>query len=81
MRVEYVCKHCRHQVGEVNRPDWSIQDANHFCGIDSLTQVERSQNVAYNQAESMMYVQVVCDHCQRAVETHPELLIEGKLLQ
>ncbi len=81
MRIEYVCRHCHHQIGEINRPEWSAQDAQRFAGIDTLTQVEQAQNVAYNPYEQTMYIQAVCDHCQRALESHPELLVEGKLLQ
>lgn len=81
MRIEYVCKHCQHQIGEIHRPDWTAADAQRLAGIETLTQVEQAQNVAYNSDEQTMYVQAVCDHCQRALELHPELLVEGKLLQ
>lgn len=81
MRIEYFCKHCQHQIGAINQPGWTAVDAQRFAGIELLTEVEQAQNVAYNSNEQTMYVQAVCDHCQRALELHPELLVEGKLLQ
>jgi hypothetical protein len=81
MRVEYVCRHCRHQVGELENPLWSAADVEEVCGFSSLDAVERAEHIAYNGDRSVVYVQVVCDYCQRALEAHPELLIEGKLLQ
>ncbi|MBX5436597.1 MAG: DUF2757 family protein [Alicyclobacillaceae bacterium] len=81
MRIEYLCKYCRHLVGELVRPDWSLADAERFCGIHHLTPVERSETVTYNRDRGVMYIHTVCDFCQHAVELHPELLIEGKLLQ
>lgn len=81
MRITYVCKHCQHQIGEIDRPDWSFQDAERLCGFGSLSAVEQQDTIAYNQNQSVAYVHVVCDHCQQAVEENPELLLEGKLLQ
>lgn len=80
MRIEYVCKFCKHLVGELNQPGWTTDDADRYCGFTQLTQSERAEAIAWHDADRMQ-VQTVCDHCQRAVEHHPELLIEGKLLQ
>ncbi|MCF8566302.1 anti-sigma-F factor Fin family protein [Alicyclobacillus tolerans] len=81
MRIEYLCRHCHHLVGELNRPNWTTADAERFLGLSSLTQVERAENVAYNNQNNTLFIQTVCDYCQSAAETHPELLVEGKLLQ
>jgi Protein of unknown function (DUF2757) len=81
MRVEYWCKHCKHLIGELDRPDWSLADAERYCGIQHLTSTERSEWVSVYGSPHVMTVQTVCDHCQQAVEQHPELLIEGKVLQ
>lgn len=81
MRIEYWCKHCRHLIGEVNQPNWTMADAERYCGLHHLTPLERSEWVAYHGDPGVMTVQTICDHCQQAVESHPELLIEGKILQ
>ena len=81
MKVAYTCKYCRHLVGELNRPLWSDVDAEQFLGLHHLNPMERTEVVAYNKDHSVLYVQTVCDYCQSAVESHPELLVEGKLLQ
>lgn len=81
MRIEYWCKHCKHLIGEVDRPQWSAADAEHYCGLERLSPVERSESVAYHANGQVMSVQTVCDYCQNAIELHPELLIEGKILQ
>ncbi|WP_067933499.1 anti-sigma-F factor Fin [Alicyclobacillus kakegawensis] len=81
MRVEYVCRHCHHRVGELENPLWDVSDVEQVCGFSSLNAVERREHIAYNEDCSVVYVQVVCEDCQRALEAHPELLVEGKLLQ
>ncbi|MCL6548049.1 MAG: anti-sigma-F factor Fin family protein [Alicyclobacillus sp.] len=68
-------------VGELVQPGWSLAEAERWCGVHHLTPVERSEVIAYNRDRGVMYIQTVCDYCQHAVEMHPELLIEGKLLQ
>lgn len=79
MRVQYQCKYCKQFVGEVHRPDWSMSDAEAYLGFERLSPTERQDAIAYNGQEAL--VQTVCDYCQEALETHPELLVEGKLLQ
>ncbi|MCL6445961.1 MAG: anti-sigma-F factor Fin family protein [Alicyclobacillus sp.] len=81
MRVEYVCRHCQLQVGALNQPSWTLEDARHYCGLNMLSPVEWSESVTYYGDSGVLYVQTVCDYCQRALEAHPELLVEGKLLQ
>jgi hypothetical protein len=81
LRIEYWCKHCKHLIGEVNRPSWTQADAEFHCGLQELTPVERSEAVAYHGNGDVMYVQTVCDYCENGIEMHPELLVEGKLLQ
>ncbi|MBX6352665.1 MAG: DUF2757 family protein [Thermoflavifilum sp.] len=81
MRVSYVCRYCNHMVGELNRPDWTLHDAEWRLGLASLSPVERSEWISYNEGSETLTVQTVCDWCQRAVETHPELLVEGNPLQ
>jgi hypothetical protein len=81
MRIEYWCKHCRHLVGELNKPHWTQAEAEVQTGLQHLSSVERSESVAYYGNGDVMSVQTVCDYCQNAIERHPELLVEGKLLQ
>lgn len=81
MRIEYLCRYCRHLVGELDRPAWTREDAERFCGFHHLTPVERTEWIAYNGDHDVVFVQTVCDYCQSAAEAHPELLVEGNLLQ
>jgi hypothetical protein len=80
VRVLYVCKHCDHLIGELNRPDWTYAEVEQFCGLNHLTPSERFESVSY-PVSGVMRVRSVCDDCQRAVEANPEILLEGKLLQ
>ncbi|MCL6454552.1 MAG: anti-sigma-F factor Fin family protein [Alicyclobacillus sp.] len=81
MRVEYRCRHCGQSMGDVERPGWSRADAELHCGVAQLSAVERAETVSYNEEQQVMTVQSVCDYCQQALESHPEVLVEGKLLQ
>lgn len=81
MRIEYVCRHCNHLVGEINKPGWTNADAERYCGFNQLSEVERMDTIAYNQNNGITYVKTVCDYCQGALESNPALLVEGKLLQ
>jgi len=81
MRVAYQCKYCKHFIGEVNRPEWSSADAEKILGFGYLSSGERLESVAYNHVQEEMTVQTICEHCQHAVESNPQLLVEGKLLQ
>ncbi|GMA50530.1 hypothetical protein GCM10025857_18870 [Alicyclobacillus contaminans] len=81
MRVEYWCKHCKHLVGALDRPEWSQADAERYCGLQQLSPAERMEWVSVYGSQGVMTVQTICQHCQQAVEQHPELLIEGKVLQ
>lgn len=81
MRVQYMCKYCKQFLGELNQPEWSRADAERACGINRLNAMEQTEVVDYNGIDESMQVKTVCDYCQNAVELHPELLVEGKLLQ
>lgn len=81
MRVEYSCRHCGKSVGSLDNPTWSESDVYVHCGLSELSAVEMSDTVAYNKEHGVMQVQTVCDYCQQALESHPEVLVEGKLLQ
>lgn len=80
MNVKYVCKHCRQPVGEVSYRNWSTADAEMRLGISALSPAERLESVHYPSSGEMQ-VQTVCESCQQALETNPQLLVEGKLLQ
>lgn len=81
MRVQYMCKYCKQFLGELNQPGWSREEAERICGFHNLNPMEWSDVIDYNGVDDLMYVKTVCDYCQNAVELHPELLVEGKLLQ
>ncbi len=81
MRIEYWCKYCRHLVGELDEPGWALADAQRHLGLLSLSGVEQAQVSAYTANRDVLYVRTVCEYCQHALESYPEVLLEGKLLQ
>jgi len=80
VRVEYVCKYCHHLIGELDQPNWSYADVERYCGLGNLTPLERMESISYEDSGALR-LRTVCDYCKRALETHPEVLVEGKLLQ
>ncbi len=80
VQIEYVCKYCNHIMGELHQPDWNYAEVEQFCGLQQLSPSERFESVSYPSSD-VVRVRTVCDNCQQAFESNPEILIEGKLLQ
>ena len=77
MRIIYTCKHCKNNVGEL---DASYVDQ-HRLGFHSLTTEERVDIITYNQDEDCTYVKTICDFCQSALESNPDLSLVHNPLQ
>jgi hypothetical protein len=54
---------------------------NDRLGFLSLTDDERADIITYNMEEDCAYVKTICDYCQSALETHPELSLVNSPLQ
>lgn len=77
MRLKYYCRHCNHTLGEFNRSQ--IDESR--LGLTSLTAQEAADIITYNSIDNSTYVRTVCDHCQEALEAHPELNLVSNPLQ
>ncbi|SIS85950.1 anti-sigma-F factor Fin [Alicyclobacillus vulcanalis] len=79
MRFEYVCRYCRQKIGAVENPRWSLGDAMERLGLHHLDP-DHQQDVI-RPREDQIEIQTVCDTCEQAVARHPELLLEGSIIQ
>ncbi|UOF91815.1 anti-sigma-F factor Fin family protein [Fodinisporobacter ferrooxydans] len=76
MRIIYYCKYCKSNIGQI---DGQVDPSR--LGFQSLTLDERADIITYNQDEDSTYVKTICDYCQSALETHPELSLVSNPLQ
>ncbi|ALS25750.1 hypothetical protein IJ21_03130 [Paenibacillus sp. 32O-W] len=76
MAVNYICRHCRTEIGSI-RGD---QVSEFRLGFHFLTPEERSDIIAYNPNGDVT-VRVVCDYCREALDANPELLLIPSPLQ
>ncbi|MBX6395074.1 MAG: DUF2757 family protein [Alicyclobacillaceae bacterium] len=77
MRIIYVCRHCRHYLGEVDGKRVSLS----ALGFHSLTPEERADIITLDPREGWTYVNTVCEFCQQALEANPELSLIHSPLQ
>lgn len=77
MSIIYYCRHCQHKIGEL--PNDRVHDAR--LGLHSLTPEEAADIISYNSIQNSTYVKTVCEHCQEALEAHPELNLQSNPLQ
>jgi hypothetical protein len=76
MAVHYVCKHCRMPLGEI-----SNEEVTEFqLGFHFLTPEERGDIITYNSSGDVT-VKLVCEYCNEALQTHPELSLVPSPLQ
>lgn len=76
MNVNYVCRHCRAKMGQIEGD--AVSEAR--LGLHFLTPEERRDIISYD-SNGNMSVQVVCDYCAEALEANPELSLIGNPLQ
>lgn len=74
MSVTYVCRHCRSNLGRLDRESVSM------LGLHFLTPEEWRDIISYD-SDGNMTVHLVCDYCAEALETNPELALIGNPLQ
>jgi hypothetical protein len=76
MYVKYVCRHCRAPQGEIRSEAVSeLQLGFHF-----LTPEERRDIITYD-SNGDITVKVVCEYCNEALQSHPELTLAPNPLQ
>ncbi len=68
MAIYYYCRHCQVQVGTIEQ---SIISASEL-GFDHLTGEERKEMIDYD-GNGNVYVKVICEDCQEALERNPDL--------
>lgn len=74
--IKYVCKHCGHHLGSIDQ----MVVSEDRLGFESLTPQERESIISY-EANGDVVANVVCEYCQEALETNPELMLLSNLLQ
>jgi hypothetical protein len=77
VRIVYYCRHCQNKIGELD--GHRVEDAR--LGLRDLTPEETSDLISYNSIENATYVKTICEHCQEAIEAHPELSLLSNPLQ
>jgi len=76
MAVNYICRHCKSEIGSI--PTTQVSELQ--LGFHSLTPEERSDIIAYNPNGDVT-VTIVCDYCREALEANPELALIASPLQ
>jgi hypothetical protein len=77
VRIIYYCRHCHNRIGEID--GGRVDDVR--LGFRSLTPEEAADIISYNAIENSTYVKTICEHCQEAIEAHPELSLLSNPLQ
>ncbi|WP_149452707.1 anti-sigma-F factor Fin [Pasteuria penetrans] len=65
---EYICRHCKRRLGTLVGNIFSDEQ----LGLDRLTAEERI-DIITESAMGGCQVRVVCEDCQQALESNPEL--------
>ncbi|WP_018924730.1 anti-sigma-F factor Fin [Salsuginibacillus kocurii] len=68
MTVQYVCRHCQSEIGNVLKE----QVTDHDLGFTQLTEDEKQQMIQ-NEQDGAKKVQVICEHCYEAQQRNPAL--------
>ncbi|WP_199623946.1 anti-sigma-F factor Fin family protein [Paenibacillus alkalitolerans] len=76
MSVKYVCRHCRTSLGEIH----SDTVSEFQLGFHFLTPEERRDIITYDPNGDVT-VKVVCEYCNEALQSHPELALAPNPLQ
>ena len=76
MAVNYICRHCKSSMGTLEGSSVTEQQ----LGFHFLTPEERSDIIAYDSSGNVT-VKVVCDYCNEALSSNPDLMLIGNPLQ
>ncbi|MCU6710853.1 anti-sigma-F factor Fin family protein [Paenibacillus sp. J5C_2022] len=76
MAVNYICKHCRSSIGRIEGANVTEQQ----LGFQFLTPEERGDIIAYDSSGDVT-VKIVCDYCNEAINSNPDLMLVDSPLQ
>ncbi|MBH5320722.1 anti-sigma-F factor Fin family protein [Paenibacillus sp. GSMTC-2017] len=76
MAVNYICRHCKTSMGSLESTSITEQQ----LGFHFLTPEERNDIIAYD-LNGDVTVKVVCDYCNEALNTNPDLMLVSNPLQ
>jgi len=76
MAVNYICRYCKTDIGSIENGVVSEQQ----LGLHALTAAERQEMVTYN-GNGDLVVHLVCDYCNEALSSNPELNLVNNPLQ
>lgn len=66
MSFIYVCRHCKHAIGEVGQRTFSTSR----LGLDQLTSIEKKDMIHYHE-NGDVYIQSICENCEESLNSHP----------
>lgn len=75
MAIYYYCRHCNVQVGKIEETLVSATQ----LGFDHLTAEEKKEMIDYD-SDGNVYVKVICEDCQEALERNPLLHLYGNII-
>ncbi|HHY75099.1 MAG TPA: anti-sigma-F factor Fin family protein [Bacillus bacterium] len=67
MPIHYYCRHCKIQMGEVDKDSIESQK----LGFHVLSEEERMDMISYDTNGDIV-VQSICEDCQEALERNPD---------
>ncbi|QHS23889.1 anti-sigma-F factor Fin family protein [Virgibacillus sp. MSP4-1] len=67
MAVIYRCRHCGDKIGELQQSYVHEED----LGLHILSNEERNEMIDYTK-DGHMEVKAICDHCEDALNNHPD---------
>jgi hypothetical protein len=67
MAIDYVCRHCNHNVGKLDQRAASASE----LGFDHLNEQERMEMIEYKKNGDMT-VKTICEDCQEALQRNPD---------
>lgn len=76
MAVNYICRHCKTKIGSIDATTVTERQ----LGFHFLTLEERSDIIAYD-SNGDVTVKIVCDYCNEALSSNPDLMMVGNPLQ
>ncbi|HLR51936.1 MAG TPA: anti-sigma-F factor Fin family protein [Candidatus Avamphibacillus sp.] len=67
MSIVYKCRHCGHQIGEL---DQRIVDTS-WLGWDQLSIEDKKEMIHYKE-DGNIQIDTICESCEETLEEHPQ---------
>lgn len=74
MAIRYVCRYCNYPLGTIDQT--TAEDER--LGFHTLSEEERRQ-ILHIQENGEVQANVICEHCQEAIQRYPELLLNNTI--